>query len=934
MFRRTKVCSAVLMAIGGTLALGVAPAFGQQTLDRVEITGSSIKRIDAETALPVTIVTREEIARSGATNMEQLVAQLASSSSANNTTGSQLAGLATYGLSSISLRGLGEQRSLVLVNGKRLAVFAGGGTGGAVDINAIPVSAIERVEVLRDGASAVYGSDAVAGVVNFILRKDVDGVEISAETGRPTQSGGGKSQRFNLLAGKGDLEKDKFNIMLGLDLEKSSALFAKDREFAASGNRFPFFQNSATPSGRIEGIWDPALTPTQNARNATTNPFGYSSSGYGNPKAPNNCADINMFPVTAKGGVGGAFFNCNFDSAPFVGLFPKVDRTSLFVSGKLEVSPQLQLYSEAMYSKTTLTEAYQPSPVRVAFLSSDLAFSDPVQNPTNVAPALLIFPNNPAYQSILSPYLQANGLAAMDGKPIAVSLRTFLTGPRTEQDKNEQGRLVFGGKGTVNDWDYDVSAMYNEAKTSGQVIDGYFSQLKLATILNDPNSNWNPWATGGVQDAGLTQQLQSAKYNGPTISGKSTATSVEGSASTTLSSLPGGPVQLALGAAFRRERYKIDVPDILGSGDIAGLGGATSPEDDSRKVSAVYTELNLPVRKDLEVNASARLDHYNDVGSSATGKLSARWTPAKELLIRGAIGSGFRAPTLVELHQPQTVGVSEQFVDPLNAADGLIQANAIIGGNPALKPEKSKQLSLGIVANPTRGFTAGVDYFLIKIDNYITAPAALALVNGVRAGTPLYGPDDATFAPDGTVDTVKQINRNAASALVSGFDVNVNWTDKYDFGRLSADLSGTYMSKFDLKTLAGTQHSVGTIINPDGTPLDVAALGVISRWKHRLSFNWSTTQWSTTFAQNFTLGYHDAFDLNGDPHDVPAVATYDAQVAFTGIKNLKMSLGVKNLFDKKPPLFIGNGSSFQYGYDPQNYDPRGRYVYVSAGYKF
>ena len=925
MFKRTKLCSGLMLAFGGTLALSGTSVFAQQELQRVEITGSSIKRIDAETSLPVTVITREEIQRTGAVNMEQLVSTISSSATAGAKKGSDLAGLASYGTSSISLRGLGDNRTLVLVNGRRLAVFASD-DGGAVNINSIPLAAIERVEVLRDGASAVYGSDAVAGVINFILRKDYSGFEATVDLGSPTTSGGGKTTRGNLLFGYGDLNKDKFNVMLGVDLEQSDALFAKDRGFSNSGNRAPYFQNAATPSGRIEGIWIPGQTQAQNARSAT-NPFGYSSSGYGNPFAPDKCGSINMFSVNGKGGVGKAFDNCNFDSAPFVGLFPKVERANAFGTFKLQITPEFSWYGQALYARNIVTEAYQPAPARVAFLSSDNAFTG-----SGVDPALILLPTNPAYISIVTPYLQSHGLAAIDGKPIAVSLRAFAAGLRTEQDTLSQTRFLTGFEGTFSGWDYDIGAMINESKTEGALTDGYFSQLAFAKIIN--SSNWNPWAAGGEQDAALTSQLKTANYVGPTLTGLSRQISLDAAASRALIQLPGGQVQVAVGAGFRKEKYKIDVPPILGSGDIAGLGGATPNEDASRNVAALYTEFNIPIRKDLELNTSARYDRYSDVGSTLNGKLSARWQPTKEVLVRSAVGSGFRAPALPELHKPQTTGVTEQFIDPANASDGLIQANALNGGNENLKPEKSKQFSLGLVLSPIKNLTIGVDFFAIKIDDFIIKPAALGLVKAARAGTPLYGPNDVVFAPDGTVDTVDQRLRNAASANVQGVDLSVNWSDKFSFGKLSVDLTGTYMSKFDLKTLAGTQGSVGTIIQTDGSPLDVAATGVISRWKHVLAGTWSEGPWAATLVQNFYLGYGDANDLNGDPHNVPAQSVYDAQVAYTGLKNLKVALGVKNIFNQVPPLFIGNGASFQYGYDPTNYDPRGRFIYATATYKF
>jgi iron complex outermembrane receptor protein len=225
MFRRTKVCSAVLVAFGGTLALGAAPAFGQQTLDRVEITGSSIKRIDVEGSLPVQTVTREDIERSGVTSTEQLLQSITAASSAGGTANATGAGSSTYGLATISLHGLGEERTLVLVNGRRLAIFANPSVA-AVNVNVIPLAAIERVEVVKDGASGVYGSDAIAGVVNFILKKDYQGLELNVSTGTPTRDGGGQNHGVSVVGGIGNLQKDRYTLTFSASLEKDFPLFA------------------------------------------------------------------------------------------------------------------------------------------------------------------------------------------------------------------------------------------------------------------------------------------------------------------------------------------------------------------------------------------------------------------------------------------------------------------------------------------------------------------------------------------------------------------------------------------------------------------------------------------------------------------------------------------------------------------------------------
>lgn len=918
----------VMFAGGVVLGLGLAATAQAQeasSTQRVEITGSSIKRIAAESSLPVTTLTKDDIAKSGITTVEALLQSVTSTSTAGATQNSQLAGLSTYGASSVSLRGLGDARTLVLVNGKRLAVFAG--TGTAVDVNSIPFGAIERVEILRDGASGVYGSDAVAGVINFILRQDYKGLEMSAGYNAPTR-GGGTTQKASILFGAGNLAEDRFNVMLSGEFEKADALYGRQRDFANTGNIAPFIQSAATETGRIEGIWVPGQSRTQNARSAT-NPYGYSSSGYGNPKAPANCADISMFS-SGKGGVGGAYDNCKYDSAPFVGLFPEVERVNLVGAAKFQLTPDHQIYADTLYARNKVIETYQPSPARVGFFQTDDAFTG-----SGVDAALLIRPSNPNYGTYITPYLLSHGLSAMNGQTLAITLRSFLAGARQETDINTQSRINVGMKGVIfKSWDYNVSLIANEAKTDGRLTDGYYSQLALARILNDPANNWNPFAVGGIQDAALTAKLQAAKYTGSTITAKSKSTGFDSSVTGTLTDLPAGPLQLATGFSVRKDSYAVNVPDILGSGDIAGLGGATLPVDASRTVRALFAELNVPILKTLEGNVTARTDSYSDVGSTTNGKASLRFSPTQTMLFRASVGSGFRAPTLVELHRPQSTGASEAFIDPKFAADGPVQAVAIIGGNPNLKPEKSKQGSVGMVLQPIASVSIGIDYFNIKIDNLIAAPSALSLVNAARAGKPLYGPDDVIFAPDGTVDTVKQIGRNANGATVSGFDVDLRFKQAVATGKVSVSLNGTYTSKYDYKTLNGTQGSVGTIVQPNGDPLDIAASGVVFRWKHNLAFNYQSGPWSTTLVQNYQSGYRDANDLNGDQHHVGSLTLYDAQVAYTGIKNLTLSAGMRNLFDKNPPISIGNGTQFQAGYDPTYYDARARTAYLTANYKF
>ena len=285
-FKMTKVGFAAATLVSG-LAGVTADAFAQAD-QRIEVTGSAVRRVDAETALPVQVITKQEIARTGVTSTESLLQSISALSSSGATSNAQGAGSTTYGNSTLSLRGLEAARTLVLVNGRRLATFASG--SAAVNVNSIPLAAIERVEILKDGASSIYGSDAMAGVVNFILTKSMSGVELGAYASQPSGDGGGATQRASITAGFGD--GGKFRGVVSATMEKESALFGKDRDFTRSANNLPYYSSGATGSGNIEGAVKPGAYPNDRVGVFGTSP----GTGYGNPLADQGkCGDINMF---------------------------------------------------------------------------------------------------------------------------------------------------------------------------------------------------------------------------------------------------------------------------------------------------------------------------------------------------------------------------------------------------------------------------------------------------------------------------------------------------------------------------------------------------------------------------------------------------------------------------------------------------------------
>ena len=901
----------------------------------VTITGSSIKRINSETALSVQVLTKTDITRIGATSTEELLTSISSLSSSGSTVGASGAGVSTFGLSSLSLRGLGAERTLVLVNGRRLAPFGVGG-GTVVNVNAIPLAAIERIEVLKDGASGVYGSDAIAGVVNFILSRSFEGVEATANFGAPTEGGGGKNRKVSIAAGFGNLDADGFSVVLSASSERDDALFAKDREFAKTGNRPPFFTSGATGQGNIEGAIIPGAFPNDRVAGFGNSP----GTGFGNPLAAmNNCESILMTRNPTNTTKGAPF--CAFDSSAFVGLIPDKSLESLSANVTFKLNKKTELFGDLLYSESEVMQEFQPSPVRRSFLLTDDLFAA-----QGVDPALILFPTAPAYQNILVPYLrnqagqtadpmiaaQFNGLI---GQPVAVTSRVFDFGNRTNLDKSEQKRLVLGVRGEIFGQEYEVAAAGNESEVEGRVTNGYFSQVAYARIINDPanRNDFNPFIAGARQTGALADKLQAAKFVGGTLAGKSKSDVFDAKLSGTLPAFLGIAAQYAAGLEVRRDRYQTTPSAALQSGDIAGLGGATPPVDAERTIDSAFAEFNIPVTKQIEVGTAFRTDRYDDVGDTNNYKFNIRYQPIKQIVLRASYGTGFRAPALADLFTPQTTGTSEQFDDPTTNQTDL-QVNAISGGNPNLKPEESRQGGYGFVLAPFDNLTVSADWYQVQVKDILATPSAQEIVSRFRAGDPAFrGLVDLN---GNDIDLIRTVLANTGDALVQGVDVSVNYRQKTPIGRLDVGLNSNYINKFNQTSPSGfLSRKVGTIVEPDGTPvLGANNGGVVLRYKHALSTTLTTGDFATTFTQNYYAGYETGRTLNDDRNFISGQALYDLNVNYKGVKNLSVNVGLRNLFDKQPPLFIPVSNQFQAGFDIQQYDPRGRFAYVTVGFKF
>jgi iron complex outermembrane receptor protein len=857
-------------------ASGLAEAQESATvLDKVEIVGSRISRIAAETALPVQVIRREEIERSGAQTTEELLAKV-SANIGNWTDALNIGASDRPGFSGASLRGLGSQATLVLLNGRRLANYAFSGTDIGTDLHAIPLAAIERVEILKDGASAIYGSDAIAGVINFVLRSDFRGVELQAHAG-DSEAGGGSRTRGTISLGLGDPAKDGYNLFAIIDHQKDGELAARDRPFSATAYR-----------------------PQDGLNRTSSNTFpGNISVGngqYTNPAAP-GCTDFTVF---TRGG-------CAYDYARQTDDLAPSERTSVLARGTLRIGAAHEAFAEVLYE--THSELYRISATPV----SNLATNGDIQ---------IDVPTTSPY------YPQGLGLV---GDITDVRYRTVTLGPRTSESRSDNERALVGMKGNLMGWDYDgaLAIAASHAKYSYPSNSGFVDSLALANAF--ATGLIDPFADSGPAGDAL---LASTQVQGLGRTATGITRTFDAHASRDVARLPAGPLAVALGGEWRRETLE-DIEEPL-SLHIAG-NSFSPPKTGSRDVLAMFVELNVPILHDLESQLALRRDHYSDFGTSWNPKAALRWQPAKSLLMRASVGRGFRAPSLPELYTARVTGLAQLDPpgDPVRCPVTHLDSdcNPIVtgasGGNPQLTPVRSNQGSAGIVFEPTPNWNASIDYWTIRLRDDIgnldfgTILNNLAVFEGKNV---FRGPADPAFPGlPGPIIRIETYNQNLGQTRTSGFDVGAGYrSDPSSLGRFSARLDGTLVTQW-VEQLDGIHdlNRLGAGIN-----------GPIPRWRHTLSLGWERSPYGVTVGQSFQSGYTDENPLpDGSMRRVASYTLWDLQLAYAATPDLSLRLGVRNLFDRDPP-FTNQSDSFQVGYYPGYADPRGRFWYATVSLRF
>ena len=912
-FNRAVLKAGVLLAIGGATSARAQQQPGvEQTyppvnvessvleyrqFEKVEITGSSIVRKEQTQALPVLSVTREDIRRSGKHSVTEVVQSLPSMS--NFVEAAQFSTTAG-GFSTAAIHGL-TNGTLILINGRRLAPFGlqtiAGPERSAVSLNTIPLADVERIEVLSDGASSLYGTDAIAGVINIILRTERQGFEISAHSRMPDQNKG-TGWTTQMGWGHGKLARDGFSVLLSAEVSHQDELLGKDRPYASQGV-IPFSHDGKNYLAKGSSQYISLSTAPASYYQAT--PVAkYSNAFYQNGE----CAEGMVYFIPTAGNN-----HCRNNGYGGLGIYPKQDTKKLHANTQVMLDSGHKWFADSIYGETQEARATDLWPFFVTSVSS--------------------VKTSPDYQQAL-----AAGLT-----PSRTSLYWRPDLPSLEMVRSEKNwQFSTGFSGEFAGWDYRSVLYQAQAKAhrGGQRMQATdyltlpaFTRANITQPLNDANP--------------LTAQLQ-GMVGEPIIQeeGKTELTALELRGSRPIYERDGKDVMLGAGLDWRSEAtsyeklVNIDAP--------ASFHG-------KRRIVAAYTELMIPVTFDWDVNLALRHDAYNDVGSTTNGKISSRWAINPQWALRGAWGTGFRAPTVGQLQRLDSnfrwglTGYTNPCTAELVAiAASLKDANGQSGkcskynmdvmgnGNPDLKPEKSTQESLGLAFAPNQNLRLSMDYWRIKISNAIMPLSDLVVIQNPNAYKSNYVLNGSNYL------SMYIPLQNIGETLKSGIDLEAQWRVPTDWGRLSVMAQGTYMLNSKEKKSTEKEYS------SDLGRYSTETMTVIPRFKSRVMTSLSTMDWTGSVVMNYVAAYTDSDvtalnletmkDETVSGRKVSSYITWDVISTYAINKKMDVHLAVFNVLNQNAPLSFSQTSTQVWGANTINSQLWGRTVQVGATLRF
>jgi iron complex outermembrane recepter protein len=911
-----------------TIALAVTLAFpafalAQQVVEpvqkiaRVEVTGSSIKRTEAEAAGSVQVLNREDIERTGQTTALGILTSASAIDVSINSANSSSGSFAT-GASGVSMRGLGKVSTLVLVNGRRIAPYglSDGAQENFTNLDAIASEAIERIEILKDGASAIYGSDAVAGVVNIILRKDYEGAKIRAHYQESQHFKENRNRNVSAIVGYGDIERNGFNTYLTAEAYKRDGYTTGDLR-----RHYPDWHRK-TP-GR--STWDAksSFSPTGNYFLSSTNIVA----------AP-GCPAGDIDPVDKL---------CKMDVLPYTGLTTDSKRHAIASNTHFKIGSGIDANFEI--TNAGATNEYIVAPFNVsngsATSSSSIWY--------NVLEGKMVGPF--AYPKL--PVGHPNNPYTV---PVEYRARMMDTGNgfNFNSTESEQSRVMLALTGSIWGFDWKSAAGWMNS-TATKATRAVSAKGYTDAIVN------RTYKFGQQNDPALLNAMFPIR----TTEGKADVKFIDATISGAVMQLPAGPLNVAVGADIRSNGYWMKSSDNVLRGELVGVFGLQV--DDRVNQYAVFTEAMVPVTKRIELSAALRADKTAGFDSHLSPKLGLRYTVLDNLLLRATASGGFRAPNIVESGNGLgRSSVATSVVDPrrcptantlndlvqkatgattadkaqansFRAAECLANLPSFVSSNPDLEPETSRSLTAGIVFQPIKNWSMALDYYHIERKNEIGSRGVNDILRGeadLPAGQLIRVDNTANdneflalvrkYAPGNTVNyggvgklgLVYNPYVNSGKTRVSGLDFDATGRFKLSGMDVRLRLDGTYVLKYQSFSVADNEYEPNIVGTWDFGPrmqANVQALVRKGNFDHGVKVNYASgysnnSLSSPTYCVTQKVSAENMADCVRVDHNV----TVNYSLAYTGIKNVKLNLFVDNIFEQDAPIQWRDGFSSQF----------------------
>lgn len=888
LFSRTNVrWASIGLLATSVLAPSSVMAQDDDELETFTITGSRIPRLDVEGPNPVLQLTRDSLDASGFATVGDALRSLPFNSGQSLTpvdSGTSF----TPGVSTVNLRGLGNNNVLILVNGRRAAPFGASGFNGfqtLFDLNSIPAAAIESVEILKDGASAIYGSDAVSGVVNIKLRRDFEGMSMTAGVGN-TLSTDSFEKSLSVIAGT---RSANTSIVVTADWYQRNAIFARDLDFTSNADLRDVGGIDRTSTAGFPGLvfvpgvgFRTFLAPTANPTVADAVPFG-------TPRAD---------------GTPAGRYNFLQDSD----LFPETRQMGFYTSVRHQVTDTVALFTEVSFRRAETLSQSAPTPMFSFNEQGDSQYGDieiPANNPFNPWGVTLDWDNR---------------------------VRFVEVGNRLNDVISDTPRILIGAEGAIGtDWTWEIGALYtrtnytnnNQGAIQDRLLQDAFNGVTFEEGTPDEVTLFlNPF---GPSDQRILDYMT---INNPVTSQYQVQT-VDFSVGGTIFELPAGSVGIALGGEFREERLEDFRTALNETGQIVGGSEGSSIFGD-RNVKSLFVELAIPVLPNLEFQLAARYEDYSDFGDTLKPKVAAIFRPISSVILRAGYSQSFLAPNLPYLYSAQSTSFTSSAIpDPRRPNDAATQIKQLGGGNPDLQPEETDTFYAGIAFSPTsgvlEGLYVGVDFFIFDSDNLLDRNGAgFLLDNELDAnGNPtefaqfIVRNPPAAGETVGTIQFIRATWENISERYYRGLDFDIRYDlQTANFGRFRLSASATYLDRIDF----GGANAAGSRLLP--------------QWRGNVNLNWRYADYAATLFVNYIGSRSGTGSMSGAAfvtnERYASQITVNPQVSYSGFFDTTITVGVRNVLNSTPPLDYGDATRFTGGVN----NPEPRFVYMRVSRDF